>query len=280
MIKNLHEKTVTGFCEEWNKFDQSELDEYELEALFDRYFHIFPWEQIENNATGFDMGCGSGRWAKLVAPRVFKLHCLDPSSAIEVAKKNLAGLPNCVFHKSGVGENSISEGSMDFGYSLGVLHHVPDTQLALAECVQLLKPGAPFLVYLYYAMDNKPFWFRTLWRLSDFFRRIISRLPNSLRLIVCNFIAISVYWPLARSARMLETVCLSPQNIGKWPLSEYRHLSFYTMRTDALDRFGTQLEKRFSQVEVRNMMANAGLFNIKFSEDAPFWCAVGTKRGG
>ena len=33
------------------------------------------------------MGCGSGRWASLVAPRVGHLNCIDPSSAIDVAKR-------------------------------------------------------------------------------------------------------------------------------------------------------------------------------------------------
>ncbi len=36
------------------------------------------------------MGCGSGRWARWVAPKVGRLHCIDPSIAIDVARKNLA----------------------------------------------------------------------------------------------------------------------------------------------------------------------------------------------
>ena len=51
---------------------------------------------------------------------------------------------------------------MDFGYALGVLHHVPNTQEGLNSCIKLLKPGAPFLVYLYYSFDNRPNWYRNL----------------------------------------------------------------------------------------------------------------------
>ena len=43
---------------------------------------------MPKKAEGFDMGCGTGRWAKFVAPKVGKLHCIDPSNAIVVAKKN------------------------------------------------------------------------------------------------------------------------------------------------------------------------------------------------
>ena len=49
------------------------------------------------------------------------------------------------------------------------------------------------------------------------------------------------------------------------------------MRTDALDRFGTRLEQRFTKEEIHQMMLDAGLENIKFSDNIPFWCAVGTK---
>jgi hypothetical protein len=50
------------------------------------------------------------------------------------------------------------------------------------------------------------------------------------------------------------------------------------MRTDALDRFGTRLEQRFTQQQVKNMMEQAGLENIQFSSKVPFWCAVGYRK--
>ena len=49
------------------------------------------------------------------------------------------------------------------------------------------------------------------------------------------------------------------------------------MRTDALDRFGTRLEQRFSKIEIELMLTEAGFTNICFSDHMPFWCAVGTK---
>ena len=64
-------------------------------------------------------------------------------------------------------------------------------------------------------------------------------------------------------------------NVSNIPLSNYRNRSFYTMRTDALDRFGTKLEKRFSRDQIMVMMEKAGLERIRFSAVEPFWCAVG-----
>lgn len=276
MSVNIDIKTVEGFGEEWSRFDQSGMSETELNEQFERYFEVFSWNALPENAAGFDLGCGSGRWAKLMAKRVGKLHCIDASiEALNVAKKNLASLENVEFHHASVAEIPLPDNSMDFGYSLGVLHHIPDTAKGIESCVRKLKPSAPFLVYLYYAFDNRPAWFRLIWRISDFFRRMICALPFGLKKIITDLIAVFVYFPFAKSALLLEKIGL---NVDSFPLSVYRHHSFYTMRTDALDRFGTRLEQRFSQVQINEMMQAAGLEKIKFSDGFPFWCAVGFKK--
>ncbi|MGB6503945.1 MAG: SAM-dependent methyltransferase, partial [Xanthobacteraceae bacterium] len=137
-----------------------------------------------------------------------------------------------------------------------------------------LKPGAPFLVYLYYALDNRPAWYRVLWRISNLGRLFISRLPHPLRLVLSQTIAALVYWPLARGARLLSRLEISARAL---PLSYYADKSFYVMRTDAYDRFCTRLEKRFTRGEIERMLRNAGFVDVQFSDDVPFWCAVGIK---
>lgn len=274
-MKNIHSKTVLGFGDEWERFDQSALSQEERLSIFNQYFSIFPWDELPDQAVGFDLGCGSGRWAKEVAPRVGRLHCIDPSSALEVARRNLNNSSNCEFHAASVDAIPLSDNSMDFGYSLGVLHHVPDTAAGIKACANKLKPGAPFLVYLYYAFDNKPLWFKAIWYCSDLIRKVVSKLPHTLRYGVSQILAAVVYWPLARISYLLEKLGLSVANM---PLSSYRQQSFYTMRTDALDRFGTQLEQRFTRKQIQAMMEQAGLERVVFSDAVPYWCAVGFKK--
>ena len=93
--QNIDESTVAGFGDEWERFDQSDLESAEAKKLFDLYFNIFPWNSLPEDAVGFDLGCGSGRWAKFVSPIVGRLHCIDPSSALEIAKNNLRNSNNC-----------------------------------------------------------------------------------------------------------------------------------------------------------------------------------------
>ena len=273
-MKNEDKNTVDGFGDEWSRFDQSDLPQAEQQLLFDEYFSVFPWKHISKESTGFDLGCGTGRWAKSVAPKVKKLICIDPSSALDIAKKNLSNFDNCVFDSATVDEMPMQDKSMDFGYSLGVLHHVPDTALGIKQCVKKLKIGAPLLLYLYYRFDNRPWWFRLIWFVTDLLRRIVSKMPYKLRYFSSQIISIIVYLPLARFALFLEKLNF---NVSNFPLSSYKNLSFYTMRTDALDRFGTRLEQRFTRKEIKNMMQNAGLENIEFSNSKPFWVAVGYK---
>jgi SAM-dependent methyltransferase len=273
--RNVDPGTVAGFGDEWRRFDQSDLGEGELTTLFEQYFRVFPWSSLPANAVGFDLGCGSGRWAMRVADRVGRLHCIDASeAALAVSRRNLGAKANVVLHHASVDAIPLPDSSMDFGYSLGVLHHVPDTAAGLRSCVSKLKPGAPFLVYLYYAFDNRPLWFRRLWQISDLGRTAISRLPPSVRYAVSQAIAGGVYFPFARGAAMAERLGF---DVGNLPLSAYRARSFYVMRNDALDRFGTRLEKRFTAKQIEDLMLDAGLANVRFNDAPPFWCAVGER---
>ncbi len=246
---NLDRATVDDFGREWRRFDQRSVSSAELRRMFAEYFAIFPWDSLPRDAVGFDAGCGSGRWAGLVAPRVGWLHCIDASAdALAVAQKSLAGLPNVSFHAAALEAMPLPDNSMDFGYSLGVLHHMPDPGAGLAACVGKLKPGAPMLLYIYYAFDNRPAWFRLLWRASDVLRQALSQAPFRLKSVVAELLAACVYWPLARGAQVCERL---GGNIANWPLGAYRWRSYYAMRTDALDRFGTRLERRMTRAQIK-----------------------------
>jgi ubiquinone/menaquinone biosynthesis C-methylase UbiE len=238
--------------------------------LFGRYFSLVDLSALPRDAVVMDVGCGSGRWATFVAPHAGRIILVDAAAkALEVARSNLASHSNCEFFLAELSDFPVPDASCDLIYSLGVLHHVPDTAKAIVSVSKKLKPGGQIPLYLYYRFDNRPFWFRAIWKVSDFARRMISRLPHRMRRGVTNLVATFVYWPLASIARLIEMMGKDPSNL---PLSYYRDLSFYTMRTDALDRLGTALEHRFTRDEIRHMLDEAGLVDIEFREDEPFWC--------
>ena len=275
-MDNIDKKVVKDFGIEWGRFQQSELSLDELKKAWNPYFGIFPMDELHENSIGFDMGCGSGRWAQFIASKVGTLNCIDPSSqALEVAKKNLSEFSNVNFINASVGDDVLEEETQDFGYCLGVLHHVPDTLAGIKSCAMILKQNAPFLIYLYYDFENRSFIFKWIWKLSDLLRRVISQLPSKVKVIMAAIIALLVYFPLARFSLVLEKLGINVQGI---PLSYYRDRHYYFMRTDALDRFGTRLEKRFSRQDITSMLTEAGFKDIKFSDNRPFWVCLARKK--
>jgi SAM-dependent methyltransferase len=158
-LGNIDPRVASGFGHEWSTFRQqaSELSKNDREEIFASYFSIFPWQDLPANAVGIDVGCGSGRWSVMVAPRVGHLHLLDASKdALAVARQNLADAGNVSFHLASVDAIPLEDASLDFAFSLGVLHHVPDTVAGIRSVAAKLKAGAAFLIYLYYALDNRP----------------------------------------------------------------------------------------------------------------------------
>ena len=269
-------KVVQDFGNEWKRFDQSTIKKSELKNIFDQYFSIFPLKELNNKSVGFDLGCGSGRWAKFIAPNVKKLNCIDPSfEAISVAKKNLVKFKNINYINSEVNKKILKKNSQDFGYCLGVLHHIPDTLLGIKVCSSLLKTNAPFLIYLYYKFDNRNFLFKSLWKISDFLRLLICLLQFNIKKLFTDLLALLIYYPLARLSYIIDKFRINTSSI---PLSFYKDKSFYTMRTDSLDRFGTKLEKRFTKLEIEKLLSLSGFKDIKFSKKTPFWVATCRKK--
>src|SRR2546430_15178777 len=107
------------------------------------------------------------------------------------------------------------------------------------------------LVYIYYAFDTRPAWFRLLWRASDLLRHALSKAPFRLKSAVAELLAACVYWPLARGAWRFVRL---GGHVADWPLSAYRGRTYYAMRPDALEPFGTRPQDRLTQAEIRGLM--------------------------
>ena len=112
MKENLDKQVVESFGDEWKKFNHHHFDSSSLKASFNQYFNIFPLDSLNLESEGFDMGCGSGRWSKFIAPHVGKLNLIDPSQdALNSAMQHLSDHANCNYICSGVSETNIQEES-------------------------------------------------------------------------------------------------------------------------------------------------------------------------
>jgi SAM-dependent methyltransferase len=264
---------VERFDREWQRF--SAMRKEERAQLFASYFDLIPDETLRQAAVVLDAGCGSGRWAAEVATRASLVLAVDLGQSVEIARKNTPTDRVAVI-QADLREPAVAAGSVDLAYSLGVLHHMEETEQALARIVATLRHGGILLIYLYYALDDRGRVFRAAFRLVDLMRRLISRLPPSFLPPLTAVIALIVYWPLARLSRVLELAGLRSL-ARRSPLAFYRTLSFRSMWNDSLDRFGTRLEKRFTSDQIVDLLMRAGLNDIRLSAAPPYWRAAGRK---
>jgi ubiquinone/menaquinone biosynthesis C-methylase UbiE len=272
--ENIDTMTVESFGQEWTKF--SSFSSEEIDKIGKEYFGIAE-EYLTMKSTVLDIGCGTGRWTRYVAPKVSFVEAIDPSDAVISAAHLLKDLSNLRITKCSIDSIPFDERSFDLVFSLGVLHHIPDTMDAMRKAASFVKKDGQLLVYLYYALDNRGFLFRSVFHMSNFVRFFVSKLAPSLKRLICDILAVLVYLPLITLAKVIKSVSGENQFWRKLPLSAYWNKSFNVIRNDSLDRFGTPLEQRFSKKEITEMMERCGLTRIVFSNDFPYWVAIGHK---
>jgi SAM-dependent methyltransferase len=271
--QNLDQQVIDSFGHEWAAFDYAES---ETDAALDSQFLAYctPIDLSQFNATSSvaaDFGAGSGRWASRLLPYFSLVYALEPSDgANKVLKNKFSKESRMKILQETVGANSIPSGSLDLAMSLGVLHHIPDTGLAIKDVASKIKSGGIFLCYLYYKLENKPLYYRCLFWTSNSLRWVISRLPYAMRRLIARAIAALIYLPLARAAKLLSS---TGKNVSNFPLHHYANMPFVMLQNDALDRFGTRLEQRFTKSQIIEMLSVAGfdLATLKFSAMEPFW---------
>lgn len=238
---------------------------------FADYFDLIDLGELAG-ARVADVGCGSGRWATFVAPLCRELVVVDYSEAVFVARANLRTADNSIFVMADALDLPFAPGSFDFLYCLGVLHHLP---VGAREALGRLAPLASrLLVYLYYALDNRPWYFRGILSAVTGVRTVLARVRQpALRTAITWLITLTVYWPVSVLGRWL-----APLGAARWlPLAEaYAGKSVRRLRQDVYDRFFTGIEQRFTRRDIESWAADLG--EIRVSDGQPYWHFLITRR--
>jgi len=249
------------FGEEWQGFPEI-LPDHVKE--FQQYFDLVDLDSLAN-ARICDLGCGTGRWSHFLIGRCRELVLLDFSEAIFVARENLRGESNALFFLGDLRRMPFRDDFADFLFTLGVLHHLPTG--ALEEVRALSRRSPTLLVFLYYALDNRPVFWRGLLSAVTGVRLALSRTKDPrLRSALTWALTICVYLPMISLGHAVRPFGLA----SKVPLYEfYRGKSLRRIRQDVYDRFFTRIEQRFRKVEI---LALQDTFReVVVSDDPPYW---------
>lgn len=249
------------FGQEWMTYPDI-MPEHEDE--FRQYFDLLDLPSLGDKRV-CDLGCGIGRWSYYLEPHCQQLVLVDFSEAVFVARRNLRHSTKPLFFMGDLTQLPFRRDAMDLVVCLGVLHHLPIDALAALRALAPL--ASKHLIYLYYALDNRPLHFRLLLALVTALRLGLARIRhNSLRQALCWLGAVAVYQPLI----WLGTI-LKPLGLDRLiPLHDsYHGKSLQRLRQDVYDRFFTRIEQRFSRAQIRQLEST--FQTIRISDGLPYW---------
>jgi SAM-dependent methyltransferase len=118
-----------------------------------------------------DAGVGAGRYAEVMARWGAEVVGVDLTRAVDAAAENLSQEPTAHLVQADIFALPFRDGTFDLTYSIGVLHHTPDTAGAFRRVAATVKKGGYLAVYVYFAGGLARY-------VSDFLRTITTRLPR------------------------------------------------------------------------------------------------------
>jgi SAM-dependent methyltransferase/uncharacterized protein YbaR (Trm112 family) len=280
----LHGLTARAFGYEWNAYRTTSREEdaftfywltgidpgiYRRASIEDVFTHYPTQAEVASlDASGLtgktvlDVGCGMGKYLAIASQGAQDVIGLDLSDALTRARRELKVRPNVHLIQGNILAPPIRAGSIDLVYSLGVLHHTPDTRLAFQQCAALVKPGGALAVWLYPALKATDGWSG---RAARFFqdrviRPITCRLPPAaLRVLAgglgrLTFVRDREYERFRRSGRrihLLISKCIGAVAVGRHKDPEIAaFLNF--------DWYGPQYRSYHSYAELEHWYKEAG----------------------
>ena len=240
---------VGSFSFEWNTHQTTQLDSItkrqDSEVTFREKTGFTP-EEMKGKLV-LDVGCGSGRFMQIAERYGSDVIGIDLSFAVEAANRNMGKHPNIHILQADVFRLPFKKEIFDYIYSIGVLHHTPDTKKAFLSVVPLLKQGGRIAIWVYDFYSHLPI------IMSRYYRKITTRMPKRLLYYLC-YVAVPYYYLL--KIPFLRHIFRAILPTAPWPDWRWRVLDTY-------DWYSPKYQWWHTDHEVYPWFAEAGLTNIR-----------------
>ena len=247
--------TARSFAYEWQQFGH-------LRPEWRRNFLDYIQPYAPTDLAGcvlLDAGAGSGRHSHQAAEFGARVVAVELGEAVDVARANLPS--NVLTVQADVEDLPLAADAFDFVLSIGVLHHLPKTEQALAGLARHARPGGVVHVYLYWVPERRLH--RALLAAVTAARRVTTRLPLRVVHALSYPIAAVAYAACVLPYRTLRRFGPTRRLARGLPLKAYADYPFGVCVNDQYDRFSAPLERRFTAEDVEAMMRAAGLEKVR-----------------
>jgi SAM-dependent methyltransferase/uncharacterized protein YbaR (Trm112 family) len=265
-------ETALSFGYEWRRFPEM-YDEWERQFL--DYMQPHGSEFFRGKKV-LDAGCGNGRFAYYASKHGADVWAIDLGPAVEVARRNTEPVKVQVV-QADLHNPPFALESFDFIYSIGVLHHLPDPEVAFRNLLRFLKPGGEVQIYLYWKPEKRPIKALLLSGVTGA-RRLTTRLPHPAVYLLAYPAALLAFLCFVWPYRIMKRVPLLQRIAEELPMKQYASFPFRVCVNDQLDRLSAPIENRYTRAEVQNWLSRAALEAPRVGENFG-WVATGRKSG-
>lgn len=149
-----NEGYVGNFGFQWNKFVKTQIDREvsSSQQSTERLLATTGWdkENLENK-TILEVGCGAGRFTKVVMEHTkAELHSVDYSNAVEACYQNNKQFEHRLFiYQASIYEMPFENNTFDKVFCFGVLQHTPNIEKSLECLIEKANIGGEIIVDFY-----------------------------------------------------------------------------------------------------------------------------------
>ena len=267
-MKNVHEatqKTIADFGDQWTTYTENEGYYASQEMLHDILGPLLDPRALEGQ-TCAEVGAGTGRISSmLLNSGAGHVTAIEPSRAISVLEKNMARYQGRVTIVGESGE-TFQLRDLDYIFSIGVLHHIPDPAPTVRRMHDALKPGGRAVIWLYGREGNKAYL-----TLVEPLRWLTRKLPVR----VNAALAALLYVPLAAYIALCGFLPLPMRHYMRNVLAP---IGGKAIRLVIIDQLNPMWAKYYTGEEAKCLLEAAGFVDVQlYHRHGYSWTAVGRR---